>query len=161
MANGGSASGGVASGGASSGGSATGGGATGGTTGGSSSGGQGSGGATGGASSGGTGGGAPDADGDGVPDASDQCPGGDDAQDLNENGEIDECEPGWCHRDGDPEKLPCSETWGLRSGFCTLEGWGDAEPGECVRCNQYTFDCNENPSDGCEVFKTSGDPCAP
>lgn len=149
------AGGGSASGGVSSGGSDSSGGASGGTkTGGASSGGQQSGGA-------GTGGNAPDADDDGVPDSADQCPGGDDNQDLNDNDEIDECEPGWCRIDSSPQNDLCSIGNGLRQGYCTLETKGAADPGECVQCATYRYDCNDDWSDGCETYETGPHPCFP
>jgi hypothetical protein len=30
-----------------------------------------------------------------------------------------------------------------------------------VKCNQYTYDCNDDPSDGCEKFSSTGHPCVP
>lgn len=104
----------------------------------------------------------PDSDGDSVPDSSDQCPGGDDTQDLNENGEIDECEPGWCRHDGDPEQSVCG--YGARQWYCTMEfdisppGY---EPGECIKCPAYNYDCNDDWSDGCETYTTGAHPCLP
>lgn len=118
----------------------------------------------------GTGGAAPvDSDGDGVPDSLDQCPGFDDTQDLNENGQIDECEPGWCHRDADPNKSLCSITYGVRQGYCTMEeitpsavpGSPTYYPGQCVQCVLGFYDCNDDPSDGCEKYSSKIHPCWP
>ena len=100
-----------------------------------------------------------DSDGDGVPDSEDQCPGGDDTQDLNENDQIDECEPGWCHRDGNPDKLTCDQTWGARAGYCIMEFDSGYSPGECVKCPDYSYDCNDDWSDSCEKFTTGAHPC--
>jgi hypothetical protein len=162
MSDGGSDPGGSSSGGSDTGGAASDGGAS---TGGKSTGGT----STGGKSSGGTGGqgtggqGLPDTDGDGVPDASDECPGGDDEQDLNENGEIDECEPGWCHLDANPAAdYACGLAYGIRQGYCTMEDYtADIGPGECVQCGKNRYDCNDDWSDGCEIYTTQGHPCVP
>ena len=105
-----------------------------------------------------------DSDGDGVPDSSDQCPGADDIQDLNENGEIDECEQGWCRYSRNPAHDDCrdaaSNQWVCLMIFDSSFDL-DREPGDCLQCPSYTYNCNGDPSDLCEVITFGAHPCPP
>lgn len=105
-----------------------------------------------------------DTDGDQVPDNLDQCEGGDDSQDLNENGEIDECEPGWCYEDRDPLKTSCLPH-PVNQGYCLMEfdvyEGLEYEPGDCMQCPGNTYNCDSESENGCEVYAEGSHPCLP